>query len=104
MSVIRARALVYARSNGICEVCGCRRATNWHHRRNASQGGRWAASNGLHVCGSGTTGCHGWITTHPVLAAERGLTVRSTESPADVPVLHAAYGWVYLLDDGTVTC
>lgn len=79
------REVVYARSGGDCEVRYPRvclgRATNWHHRRAA--GRIWTPANGLHVCGSGTTGCHGWITHHPAMAREFGWTV-SNYTDADV--------------------
>lgn len=95
-----ARALVYERSQGVCEVCGRARATNWHHRQNASQGGLWCPSNGLHVCGSGTTGCHGMITVNPRIARERGWSVPSWGNPIETPVFLAGQGWVLLKDDG----
>lgn len=96
-----ARELVYARSGGDCEVripgvC-LGRATNWHHRRNKSQGGLWLPSNGLHLCGSGTTGCHGWITHEPSKSYELGWSIRGHQPPADVEVLYR--GQLVRLDD-----
>lgn len=80
-----ARAVVYERSQGWCEVAlrgHCLgRATNWHHRRSA--GRVWTPANGLHLCGSGTIGCHGWVTEHPRLAMARGWIV-SNYVAADV--------------------
>ena len=101
MSEHRARQLVYARSAGVCERCGQSRATEWHHRRNRSQGGRWTAANGLHLCG----GCHRWITEHPDEAAEagRGWVVWAWQNPVEVPVRHAVYGLVVLDDCGGMT-
>lgn len=98
-----ARALVYVRSNGICEVCGQARGTNWHHRKNQGQGGTWDPRNGLHVCGTGTTGCHGHITGHPAASRERGWSVPSWSDPADTPVWLAGHGFVYLTADGGTT-
>lgn len=97
-----ARRLVEARSHGLCEVCARVPATNWHHRLNASQGGAWDASNGLHVCGSGTTGCHGHIGLNRAVAYERGWSVRSTADPAATPVWLAGLGWSLLLPDGSI--
>jgi len=102
MNEKKARALVYARSGGICEVCSRARATNWHHRKNQGQGGLWCPTNGLHVCGSGTTGCHGHITLHPAVSREQGWSVPSWNDPADTPVWLALRGWVYLQADGSV--
>lgn len=79
------RAAVAGRSGGRCEYCG-HKATNMHHRRNASQGGRWSPANILHLCGSGTTGCHGFFTARPEMAHELGVTLRFGEDPEQIPV------------------
>lgn len=105
MSESMARELVYGRSSHWCEV---RRegtclgvAGNWHHRKSA--GRVWTPSNGLHLCGSGTTGCHGWITEHPADAYKNGWMVRSSADPALAPVYawrpHATGPQWLLLDD-----
>lgn len=98
-----AREIVYARSGGDCEVridgvC-LGRGTNWHHRKNKSQGGQWCASNGLHLCGSGTTGCHGWITHEPAKSYRKGWAVRSGHNPIGVAV-YIAGRYVFLDDVG----
>lgn len=77
-----ARRLVTERSRGVCEICQVRPATDWHHRKNRSQGGEWAASNGLHLCSSD----HRWVTEHPAAAVAHGWSVRSWMDPAEVPV------------------
>jgi hypothetical protein len=89
------------RSGGNCELCALARATNWHHRKNRSQGGQHTLSNAMHLCGSGTTGCHGMVTESPARAYDRGWSVRSGFDPADVPVVYAG-NWALLSDDGTV--
>lgn len=102
-----ARALVKARSHGLCEVqipgvCFLV-AGNFHHRQNKSQLGIWSAPNGLAVCGSGSTGCHGALTNTNGRRREyerAGWIVPSTKDPADVPVDHARLGRVFLLDNG----
>ena len=107
MNEKRARELVYNRSDYLCEVripgvC-LGRATNWHHRQAKGQRGPWAPSNGLHVCGSGTTGCHGALTNTNGRRAEyeaKGWIVRSWQNPAEVPVLLAHRGHVLLDDAG----
>jgi 5-methylcytosine-specific restriction protein A len=92
------RVAVCSRSGGYCELgCGAR-ASNMHHRRNRSQGGGWSPTNVAHLCGSGTTGCHGWVTHNPVEAHDLGLTLWTGEEPADVPIL-TALGPVWLTDD-----
>jgi hypothetical protein len=98
-----ARIFVYARSCGWCEVripgvC-FGRAGNWHHRRSA--GRIWTPSNGLHLCGSGSTGCHGWITEHPAEARERGWALLSGQSSRLEPAVITAKGqWCYLTENG----
>lgn len=87
------RRLVAARSGGLCEVCALAVAREWHHRQNRSQGGTWAASNGMHLC----RWDHQWITEHPEQSYRNGWSVRSGHDPAAVPVLRR--GKRVLLDD-----
>ena len=56
----------------------------------------------IDLCGTGTTGCHGWVHAHPEEAREHGWLLRSTDSPKRTPMLHALYGWVLLDDQGHV--
>jgi hypothetical protein len=91
------RAAVPNRSGGRCEMCG-QRATNMHHRKNRSQGGRWSPANILHLCGSGVVGCHGYFTSHPSVAYLMGVSVRRGDEPADIAVQTPA-GLLWLSDD-----
>jgi hypothetical protein len=97
------RRIMRERSGGICEVCAVAYATNLHHRKNRSQGGGHDPTNLLHLCGSGTTGCHGFITGHPKLSYEYGYSVRSRLDPAAVPVRLARRGWTVLDPAGGYT-
>lgn len=104
MSPAKAPKSLARRSGGQCEICGRRTATNAHHRKNRSQGGTWDVANLLHICGSGTTGCHGEIHARPQTAYANGWSVRGALTPAAVPAwLTSDYGRVYmwLHDDGT---
>lgn len=58
------------------------------------------ASNGLAICGSGTTGCHGRVEDRGRAAAlDDGVILRAGQHPGEEPVkLHV--GWVILTDDG----
>jgi hypothetical protein len=105
----RARALVQERDGGVC--VRCRRQglhVNWDHRLNRSQSGRWAASNGQLLCGSGTTGCHGEITGNPHAAIVQGWAVPGWADPAEYPAARwvdtgfgtVRLGWVLYDDDG----
>ncbi len=102
----RGRQVVYARSAGRCEACGGRTADSWSHRVAKGRGGSWGPSNGLHVCGSGVSGCHGWFEAHPTWAGEGGWHIRrDRRSPLDVPAFivtpEAPLGaWVLLDDEG----
>lgn len=89
------RDKVEDRAAGVCELCGRRVAAEWHHRKNRSQGGQWAASNGLHL----DSACHRWVTEHPKEARAGGWSVRSRQDPRKVPVLRRGQ-WVLLDDDG----
>jgi hypothetical protein len=101
----RAKQLVSARSGGLCEtripgLCTTW-ATDWHHRLNRSQGGRWCASQGLHVCRP----CHRVLTTPPPgrLAefVRNGWHIPAwpKRNPATVPVLTIHGLHPVLLDD-----
>lgn len=77
----KARLEVIERSGGRCEaaiegVCKVR-GTNAHHKQMSGQGGQDTAENLVWVCGSGTTGCHGWIHANPAAATALGLLVSS---------------------------
>lgn len=106
------RELVLERDEYRCAVCGralLEQQASIHHRRNRGSGGSStpainSPANLLAVCGTGTTGCHGWIGASPAEAADHGYVVslNSLEAPADVPVVHAVHGVVYLLEDGTL--
>lgn len=93
----KARALVTERDSGVCVKCGRVHpihGVNWDHRKNRSQGGRWEASNGQLLCGSGTTGCHGWVTSHPKEALAEGWTVPGWADPRVWPARRwAADSW-----------
>lgn len=104
MNPTKARKLLTRRSGGRCEICGRRPATNAQHRKNRSQGGSWDLSNLIHVCGSGTTGCHGDIHARPETSYANGWSVRQALKPSAIPAwLMGDYGRVYmwLHDDGT---
>ena len=105
----RARVLVAARSDGLCEagitgVCQGR-ATTMHHRR--KPGRVWSPANLLHLCGSGTTGCHGWIEAHPSLSQEYGYWIFTGDGePNTVAVYlhaHTEPRWVLLDNRGSMT-
>lgn len=93
--------VVKERSKGICECCGNSLGTNMHHRKNRSQGGLWSPDNLLHLCGSGTAGCHGYITEHPAESYAHGWSVKSGNGmvPEKIPV-KLCNGWHLLYVGG----
>ncbi|ALJ22084.1 HNH endonuclease [Microbacterium sp. No. 7] len=114
-------ALILERDGGRCFWC-----RNWvasglrgvdyslHHRCPRGSGGvgkrdTWTnkASNGLTLCGSGVTGCHGWVESKRGLALDLGLlvsrvaaTVNPARRPALIPVTDRDGARWWLTDDG----
>lgn len=76
-----------ARCDGMCERCETKPAGNVHHRLLKSRGGKDTPENCVAVCGTGTTGCHGWIHGHPAEATATGWMVPSWLDPAMVPAI-----------------
>ena len=60
------------------------------------------AANGLAVCGSGTTGCHGRIERNRRASFDAGFLVSAigVALPVNTRVKHAIHGWVLLDNDG----
>lgn len=100
----RRNQLIDDREQQKCARCGVIiwAGASRHHRKFRSRRGGDEVSNGLLMCGSGTTGCHGWAHMNPIAARELGFAVLSHEDPTQVPVKHAIHGWVYLDDLGGV--
>lgn len=59
------------------------------------------ARNLLTLCGSGTTGCHGWVHAHPNRAYQLGYLVSMSDDPIGQPVYYRTGGWQQLHADGT---
>lgn len=103
------RAQVIARAEGRCEWCGAN--PSWgvsvHHRQPRGMGGSRkvhvnAAANLMLLCGSGTTGCHGWVESHRREAVTWGLLVPRPGLPAVTPLFYRKTEWVLLDDDGRI--
>lgn len=80
-----------------------------HHRKPPGMGGSndpimHGPSNLILLCGSGTTGCHGWVESHRPQATDLGLLIsrNSLALPTDVPVKRWGSEWVTLQHDGGV--
>ena len=66
------------RSHGVCELLGDRPATEMHHRRRKSQGGKDTPENLLHLSGKAH---HEDIHAHPDWARRHGLILGRGDSP-----------------------
>ncbi|MFF2493225.1 hypothetical protein [Agromyces sp. NPDC058064] len=80
--------LVTLRDADTCQRC--RRACGWgvtsrHHRKGRGVGGVTTPANLVVLGGTGTTGCHGWATTHPADAITEGWAVPGWADPAEWP-------------------
>lgn len=105
---------VRERDQWACAKCGAalyrhlRYPLSTQHRVARGMGGtRWPGINRpgnlITLCGSGTTGCHGWIEAHPDWSQAHGYSVRRAglmdPHPEQQPVW-TWQGWVLLLDGG----
>lgn len=99
---------VYERDGYRC--CRCTRLVSdsrpasVHHRVPRGMGGTRSAwinepPNLLLLCGSGTTGCHGWIESHRDEARADGFLVAAWEAVETVPFRDLNGDW-WLLTDG----
>lgn len=107
-------AEIVDRDGCACARCGRgvdlpARGVAWsiHHRRPRGMGGSKnpavnAATNGVVLCGSGTTGCHGWVEANRDEARVSGWLVPQWRDPAEVPIRSARHGWAWLTDSGWV--
>lgn len=102
------RDAVYGRDLGWCVRCGLavtQGGFSIHHRVLRSHGTDHSPQNQITLCGSGTTGCHGYVHAHPAAARAAGWMLPGNEDtdPAAEPVMVAlpsGYAWFRLLPDG----
>lgn len=96
----RVKKIVVKRSLGLCEGCGIRTATEYHHRKFKSRGGSGVAGNCLHLCGFGNVGgCHARAHSGQ---PPQGWAVASWEDPLLIPVTRYD-GVFFLTNDGRLT-
>lgn len=94
------RAAALDRDGNRCAKCAgwSAEGMNLHHRQLRSQGGKNVLSNLISLCGSGTTGCHGWVHASPAKSRDLGLIVPSWAEPDEMPV-RTWHGLVLLTND-----
>jgi hypothetical protein len=66
------RAYVFGRERGLCRCCRVRRADSMHEIRPRSLGGKVSKANSIAACGSGTTGCHGFMQANEIAVLGSG--------------------------------
>lgn len=99
------------RAQGRCEVCGKivgRAPYSIHHRKPRKMGGTRDETintppNLMLVCGTGTTGCHGWIESNRAQAAAAGYLIKGNAKPEDTPITLHTGRRVSLTTIGTYT-
>ena len=87
------RNLVLTRGNYRCERCHedfLWSGVSVHHRRPRMMGGSknellHLPANLIALCGSGVTGCHGWVESNRFKAREMGFLILKVESAEDIP-------------------
>lgn len=73
------------RDRNTCVRCRHHGDVTRDHRKGRGVGGLTVVENLQLLCGTGTTGCHGWKTQNPKAALESGLTVPGWADPAGYP-------------------
>ena len=101
-----ARAAIYEAAGWRCVGCGNNSPLTCQHRIARGMGGTSNAlighpTNGVALCGSGSTGCHGWAEANPVHALDLGWRVNRHGIPHIVP-WWTRYGWRQWQSDLTV--
>jgi len=98
------RFAIYARAGYRCERCLEATPTiNVHHRLPRQMGGTrneliHAPANLILLCGSGTSGCHGWVESNRDEARKFGYLLYRIDSAVEIPFIdNNKNGW--LLDN-----
>ena len=92
-------AAVDDREQQHCARCGRYVDGGSRHHRKLRRHGDHSVANLVLLCGSGTTGCHGWVHSHVADSYSLGWLVHSWHESNEVPVL-TVQGWVTLSDEG----
>lgn len=72
------RQYVFARERNLCRCCRIRPAESMHEIRFRSLGGKVSRTNSIAVCGSGTTGYHGYMQSHQIAVVAWGNGAEGT--------------------------
>lgn len=105
------RFTVLARGQYKCERCRkdfLRLGVSIHHRRPRMMGGSkdeelHKAANLIALCGSGTTGCHGWVESNREQARTFGFLIQRVQSAEEVPFKDLNGDWWVIDNNGQKT-
>lgn len=107
MSRTMAERAALVRDDEICQRC--RRGVtgqqaSLHHRKLRRAVDADTVQNLVLLCGSGTTGCHGWAHHNRAAAADTGWVVSQHADPSEIPMITVGGLWrIELHPDGTKT-
>lgn len=95
---------VLARANYKCERCGTDFLgipVSVHHRRPRMMGGSkneslHKSANLIVLCGSGTSGCHGWVESNRSEARKLGFLIQKVESAEEIPFQDKSQVWWHI--------
>lgn len=105
------RFAVLARAFYKCERCNrdfLGYPVSVHHRRPRMMGGSknemlHEMANLIVLCGTGTSGCHGWVESNRAKARELGYLIQKIESAEDIPFQDKTGLWWKIHNDGHKT-
>jgi len=105
------RWAVFARGGYRCERCYGLEGlggVSIHHRRPRMMGGSkkpelHLSANLILLCGSGVTGCHGWVESNRDKAREQGFLIYKVESASEIPFQDKNGKWWQIDDFGQKT-
>ena len=105
------RFAVLARALYKCERCSrdfLGYPVSVHHRRPRMMGGSknemlHEMANLIVLCGTGTSGCHGWVESNRAKARELGYLIQKIESAEDIPFQDETGLWWKIHNDGHKT-
>lgn len=105
------RFAVLARAFYKCERCDrdfLGYPVSVHHRRPRMMGGSknemlHEMANLIVLCGTGTSGCHGWIESNRAVARELGYLIQKIESAEEIPFQDKSGLWFKIDNKGQKT-
>jgi len=101
------RLQVLTRAYFTCERCGsAQEPWSVHHRTPRGMGGSRKKEinqpqNLLLLCGTGTSGCHGWIESYRERGYLDGYLVKRGFKPEEIPIVDSRGKVFLILPDGT---